>query len=485
LLGNFIQMIFYRIERVIFVLFAVILSAELSAQSVDVSERISQILNHPLMQGVDISIYAYNISDSKIIFQKDKDRQLNPASVTKLFTSSTALYYLGAYYKFPTEFYVKEFPDDEGVLDGDLYIKGFGDPRMVNENIFNLILELKREGINRIDGSVYLDTTFFDKEYFKPGWQKDVGIRAYYAPISAFAVDFNSFTVYVKPASSEGEKPVIFIEPPLKKYFKIKNSATTTKKGNTIDVDIKPGKDFLEVLIKGEIGINQKGKKFNRRVEEPDSYALEVLKWFFDIHGVKVKGKFKVKELPQEDVKLFYTYYSEPLMTVIRDLNKHSNNFSADQLLKHLGGIVYGPPATFEKGLTVIDDFAKVAGVDKSEYHFTNGSGLSHENRVSTEAIVKLLNYVYSNFQIMPDFLSSLSIASADGTIRKRFFGTPCELKTRAKTGSIDGVASIAGYTTNSKSDIISFAIIANNFEPKKYREVSEILDSIIVEISK
>jgi D-alanyl-D-alanine carboxypeptidase/D-alanyl-D-alanine-endopeptidase (penicillin-binding protein 4) len=474
-----------RTEIILFFLISIALSSGSSAQSVEIEDSILQILNHPLIQGVDISIYAYNISSKKVIYQKDGKRQLNPASVTKLFTSAAALYYLGSYYRFPTEFYVVDFPDDDGTLSGDLYIKGFGDPRMVNENIFNLVLEIKREGIRRIDGNVYLDTTFFDKEYFKPGWQKDVGIRAYYAPVSAFAVDFNSFTVYVKPAANEGEKPVVFIEPPLSKYFKVKNSAITSRRGNTIDVDIKPGKDFLEVIIKGEIGINQKGKKFNRRVEDPDSYALEVLKWFFDIHGLKVRGKFKVKEVPQEDVKLFYTYYSEPLMTVIRDLNKHSNNFSADQLLKHLGGIVYGPPATFEKGLNVIDDFAKVAGVDKSEYHFTNGSGLSHENRVSTEAIVKLLNYVYSNFQIMPDFLSSLSIASADGTIRKRFFGTPCELKTRAKTGTIDGVASIAGYTINSKSEIISFAIIANNFEPKRYREITEILDSIVVEISK
>ncbi len=84
----------------------------------------------------------------------------------------------------------------------------------------------------------------------------------------------------------------------------------------------------------------------------------------------------------------------------------------------------------------------------------------------------------------MPEFFSSLSIASGDGTIRKRFFNTPCELKTRAKTGSIDGVASIAGYTINSSSQVISFALIANGFEPKRYKEISEILDSVIVELS-
>jgi D-alanyl-D-alanine carboxypeptidase/D-alanyl-D-alanine-endopeptidase (penicillin-binding protein 4) len=85
----------------------------------------------------------------------------------------------------------------------------------------------------------------------------------------------------------------------------------------------------------------------------------------------------------------------------------------------------------------------------------------------------------------MPDFISSLSIASADGTIKKRFFNTPCELKTRAKTGSIDQVASIAGYTINSKSEVISFAIIANGFEVKRYREITEILDSVVVELSR
>ncbi len=452
---------------------------------VELGKRIGEILSHPLIQGVDISIYAYNITADREVYGKDKDRQLNPASVTKLLTSAAAIYFLGPYYKFPTEIYLKEFPDDEGVVKGDIYFKGYGDPRLVNENLFNMLLELKREGISKIEGNVYLDSTFFDKEYFKPGWQKDVGIRSYYAPVSAFAVDFNSFTVYVKPSSQEGDRPVVFIEPPLQKYFKIKNNATTDKKGNTIDVDIKPIKSGLEVIVKGVIGVNQKGKKFNRRVEDPDSYALELLKWFFDIHKIKVKGKFAVKELPKEDVNLFYTYYSEPLATVLRDLNKHSNNFSADQLLKYLGGQIYGPPATFEKGIKVIDEFMSIAGVDKSEYLITNGSGLSHENRITTGAVVKLLNYVYRNFQMMPDYISSLSIASADGTIRKRFFNTPCELKTRAKTGSIDGVASIAGYTVNANSEIISFAIIANGFEPKKYREITEILDSIVVEFTR
>ncbi len=467
----------------LFLIFYIQLS--IGQEILGIGKRIEEILKHPLIEGSEVSIYAFNITKREEVYQKNKDRLLNPASVTKLLTSAAALYYLGAYYKFPTEVYVEEFPDDNGVIEGDMWIKGYGDPRLVNENIFNFVLELKREGISKIEGNVYFDTTYFDREYFKPGWQKDIGIRAYYAPVSALAVDFNSFAVYIKPASEEGKSPIVYIEPPLKKYFKIKNKAITSSKGNTIDVDIKPQKNSLDVIIKGEIGINQKGKKFNRRVEDPDSFSAEVIKWFFDIHNIKVKGKFLIKEMPQNDLKLFYTYYSEPLVSVLRDLNKHSNNFSADQLLKHLGGVIYGAPATFEKGLKVIDDFMNIVGVPKESYFITNGSGLSHENRISSQAIVKLLNYVYNNFQLMSDYISSLSIASGDGTIRKRFFGTPCELKTRAKTGSIDGVASIAGYTVNSRAEIISYAIVVNGFEPKKYREVTEIMDSVVVELSR
>ncbi|MCX7942991.1 MAG: D-alanyl-D-alanine carboxypeptidase/D-alanyl-D-alanine-endopeptidase [Deltaproteobacteria bacterium] len=451
----------------------------------ELSTKIDEILSHPLIKPVDLTVYAYNISKSKEIYQREKNKQLNPASITKLLTSAAALYYLGAYYKFPTEVYLQEFPDDGGIVEGDLYIKGYGDPRMVNENIFNLVLELKREGINQINGNIYLDSSFFDRDYFRPGWQKDIGIRAYYAPVSATAVNFNSFTVYVKPASKEGKKPIVFTEPPLPKYFKIINNALTTLKGNTIEVDVKPKKGYLEVIVSGDIGINQRGKKFNRRVEDPDSYAVEVFRWFFNIHGIKVKGRFGIKEVPKDDYKLFYTYYSEPLMSVLKDLNKHSNNFSADQLLKHMGGQIYGAPATFEKGLRVIASFMEIAGISKSEYYITNGSGLSHENRMSSETVVKLLNYVYNNFQLMPEYLASLSIAAGDGTIRKRFFNTPCELKTRVKTGSIDGVASIAGFTINSKLEVISFSLIANGFNPKNYREISEILDSVVVELSK
>lgn len=450
-----------------------------------VEKRIDEILRHPLIEGSEISIYAYNISRGIDIYQRNRDKLLNPASVTKLLTSAAALYYLGAHYRFPTEVYVNEFPDDNGLVKGDIWIKGYGDPRFINENIFNFILELRREGLSKIDGNVYLDTTYFDKEYFRPGWQKDIGIRAYYAPVSSLAVDFNSFIVYVRPASLEKESPIVFIEPPLKRYFKVKNEAITSTKGNTIDVDIRQQKNTLDVIIKGRIGVNQKGKRFNRRVEDPDSYAVEALRWFFDIHNIKVKGKFGVRELPAEGIKLFYTYYSDPLIIVLRDLNKHSNNFSADQLLKHLGGAIYGAPASFEKGLKVVDDFMAIVGIPKESYNITNGSGLSHENRISSDVVVKLLNYIYKNFQMMPDYISSLSIAAGDGTIRKRFLQTPCELRTRAKTGSIDGVASIAGYTTNSRSEVISFAMMVNGFEPKRYREITEIMDSVVVELSR
>lgn len=474
-------------RRIILIfLLLIILPTFLDAVESNLSARIEEILSHPLIQGADMSVYAYNISTSIELYAKQKNRQLNPASVTKLLTSAAALYYLGPYYKFSTEVYLTDLPSDDGVVEGDIYIKGYGDPRMVNENIFNFIFELKREGIHKINGGVFIDTSFFDRVFFRPGWQKEVGIRAYYAPVSAFAVDFNSFAVYVKPSSREGEKPVVFVEPPLKKYFKIENKAVTSVRGNSIDVDIKPQNGFLKVVIKGKIGIDQNGKRFNRRVEDPDSYAIEVLKWLFNVHGIKVKGKFAVKEMPKDnDLKHFYTYYSDSLGIVLMDLNKHSNNFSADQLLKHLGGQIYGSPATFEKGIMVVDEFMKIVGVDKTEYFITNGSGLSHENRISSEAVVKLLNYVYRNFQFMPEYISSLSIASGDGTIRRRFYNTSCELKVRAKTGSIDGVASIAGYTVNSKSEVISFALIVNGFEPKRYRDISDILDSVIVELSR
>ena len=109
----------------------------------------------------------------------------------------------------------------------------------------------------------------------------------------------------------------------------------------------------------------------------------------------------------------------------------------------------------------------------------TNGSGLSHKNRFSSAQIVKVLAYAWTQFAWMPDYVSSMSIASGDGTVRKRYRGTPVTLKLRAKTGSIDGVASLAGYVPNAAGDIIAFAVIANGFAQKKYREVTHIEDDI------
>ncbi|MFA6034597.1 MAG: D-alanyl-D-alanine carboxypeptidase, partial [Myxococcota bacterium] len=195
---------------------------------VPIDARIAQLLSRPVMQGVQVSFDAVNLRTGARIASYSPDLKLNPASVAKVVTSAAALETLGPYFRFPTDILAAEHPVN-GVVNGDLFFRGHGDPRLTSEQVFLMAAELRQRGIKKITGGVVVDESAFDSELEPRGWEKDRGMGAYYAVTGALSVNFNSVTVVTMPGQAGGSA-VVAIEPPIP-YFKLSNKAVTTSTG--------------------------------------------------------------------------------------------------------------------------------------------------------------------------------------------------------------------------------------------------------------
>jgi len=440
--------------------------------------KIDKLLSRPFLRNSDISIEVMNLGDGKRIYALNPDKQLNPASVVKIATMSTAFDTLGPSYRFSTEIFYNGTLEN-GVINGNIYFRGTGDPRLTSEFIYLMASELSQIGIKKITGDLLVDNSFFDADNEPQGWDKQRGENAYYASTRALSVNFNAVTVTCFPGKI-GEKAVVTVEPPIK-YFSVDNRSITRKNGQLdLNIDLSPENEGEKIIVRGHIPERNNGKVYYLKVLNPEIYAAALLKETLEKSGIQVLGKPGKSPLVGSETQL-HVHYSDTLAVIARDMGKFSNNFTAEQLLKTLGGISK-QPASFQEGLSEVYTFLEKAGLPRGSYKMTNGSGLSHQNRFSSSQIVKFLAYAFRQFRWGPEFISSLSISSSDGTVRKRFKNSgPVPPSIRVKTGSIIGTASLAGYAPAKNGDILAFCIIINGFEQRYYRDVTNLEDELAI----
>ncbi|MDO8644157.1 MAG: D-alanyl-D-alanine carboxypeptidase/D-alanyl-D-alanine-endopeptidase [bacterium] len=392
-------------------------------------QKIDKILSDPHLAKTQVSIKIVSLDDHKTVFEKNPDLPLGPASNTKLITGAAALSRIGPKTIFTTRFYT-----EEGIRNGaiqNLWIKGGGDPLFVTESLQQIIQKFHARHLKQIRGDIIIDDTLFDEK------EK----MTYVSPISR-----TRFNVYTNAFSYNFNRDFRFwwgTEPP-------------DPKGAVV---------------------------LTRKAPSPSLMTGEVLKKAFIENGIQVLGTVRRQPIPS-DVKLFYTHHSPPLIQSIQSLNKYSNNFTAEQLVKVLG-LLEGPgPGSSEKGLHVIEDYLEEIGIQKGTYVLENGSGLSGKTRFSASQFVTLLIAIQQSGQKGREFIASLSIAGIDGTLEDRF--TKGELKGNliAKTGSLDQVSALSGFFVVKRRPYV-FSILINDFqgEEAKVKKIEEKILSALVPI--
>jgi D-alanyl-D-alanine carboxypeptidase/D-alanyl-D-alanine-endopeptidase (penicillin-binding protein 4) len=436
---------------------------------------IDEILQRSALAGARVGILVSEVESGKVLYAHDPDALLNPASNVKLFTAAAVLSRLGPEFRFETEFRVDAASAGRSTVRA-LHVRGKGDPTLVTERLWVIAGELAHLGIQRI-GELVLDDGYFDGERVGPGFDQEAGDRAYLAPTGALSLNFNSVAIHAAPGEARGRPGRVALEPQ-SDFLELVNRTRTA--GPRALRRIVPSSQHdgarQRIVVEGRLPLGGRPVTIWRKVDDPAAYFGQTLKRLLELRGVRV-GRVRHGPAPA-DAKLVHVAESETLGDVVRRLNKTSNNFVAEQLLKTLGAETRGQPGTWAAGIDAAEEFLAEVGLPRGSYIMRNGSGLNDANRFSARQAVALLRAMWRRFPIAAEFLSSLPIAGRDGTIRWRMDGTEAAGRLRAKTGTLENVTSLSGYVEAADQSRLAFAIIVNDFEGRASK-AARVIDAV------
>lgn len=393
-------------------------------------------------------VVVFDVRSGERIFAVHDRTPLKPASVLKILTALAALEHIGPYERIRTEVRGEGV---QGSAVDRLILKGFGDPSLVQEDLWLIARKLFLRGVRKVGVLAVDDSVFVD-----PAPRR--GQRAYQAGASALSLNYNSLFLEACPVAGQ-QRAIVTHEPhefPVKLQGEI---SLSQKKSSTYRIDeLNSDSTGLPIVyqLSGVLQRRAGCQSIARSVPTPTLYAGHVFRGFLQKEGIKVLGAVE-KRVTADGAAVIHTHYSEPLIDTVRLLNTYSNNMIAEQLVMLLGETAED---RYErtKGLEVLSTFLAKRGVPPSEYTLIDGSGLSHQNRLSADALAVVLREALTREELHVEFASSLPVDSESGTLRKKSY--PGIL--RAKTGTLDGVTSLAGSLQNTRGREIGFVIIQN-----------------------
>ena len=422
-----------------------------------------------------VAVYVQAVEANSPVISDNAEKSMNPASVMKLVTTTAALDLLTPAYRWKTEVYQDGYVSN-GVLMGDLIIKGYGDPSFKAQEFWRMLMSLQQTGIKEIKGDLIIDKSVFAKSVGDRHTFDEEIWRAYNAEPSAFLVNGRN-TSFKFVATNKGVNVSQEFELP---EVKIINNMKLAQEAcgewrSSFDYTVKqkygcsnakcdktPG---AVVSFKGTFSRDCGERYLELSVLDDEQYAFAIFKKLWRELGGKFNGKLKIQESPTNALKVL-EQTSDPLGYVVRDINKWSNNLMARQLLLTLADEKQGLPATEAKGAQVLKDWMASKNIEASELVIENGSGLSHTERISAAHLGALLASAYHS-AVMPELIASLPILALDGTVRKRLYDSAkiSGIRGRAhlKTGSLDGVSAIAGYVLDAKNKSYVMVMIVNH----------------------
>ncbi|WP_346234569.1 D-alanyl-D-alanine carboxypeptidase/D-alanyl-D-alanine-endopeptidase [Lysinibacillus telephonicus] len=466
-------------------IFTLIVSNFIFLHSASAASSLDQTVQSQLGNS-NIGVSLRSLTTGKVLYEKNGDIGRKPASTLKLLTASAALDVLGPDFRFETQIYI-DGDIQNNILYGDLYIKGEGDPTLNKNNFLTFAKVLKRNGIHKITGNIYGDDTAFSGSQLTPGIAVEDESFYYAARTTALTMSPNSdydagtMIVNVKP-TKVGRSPQINAEPNTS-GMRIQNRAKTVSKGQRNTINIVRRYNTNQIIITGNIPIGSSAKEWVT-LFDPTINTLHALKLTLAGTGLKFPSTSTVKrkKVP-ESAELIYTNQSIPLKTLMNTFVKLSNNSIADILVKTMGKEVYGN-GHINEGLKVINEYGESLGLHMDQWSFEDGSGMSHKNRVTPNELTYLLLNVRNepNYRIL---YSSLPIGGQQdrligGSLRKRFTSTALQNRVVAKTGSITGVYTLAGYVTAKSGRTYTFAIMTQNQTSNKVDEIDQVVKKII-----
>jgi D-alanyl-D-alanine carboxypeptidase/D-alanyl-D-alanine-endopeptidase (penicillin-binding protein 4) len=410
-----------------------------------------------------IAVLVRSIETGETLYAHNEDHPFIPASAMKLVTMGASLHYLGPNYRFETRF-LADGPIVGGVVQGNLYIHGTGDPSLTRLEMDYVARSLAGAGLREIRGDIVLDDSFFDGELRGPASYGDILKKG--LPIqSALSYNYNLVELRARP-SAPGSKAELHDEG--YGYFDVLNRVTTATRGRPWLRVSKLRQD--RVLVSGRVIQGDEEEHVGTFVApDPTAYFASAFLGKIRDQGVLALGQVVRGRIEGKTLETLYVHRSDRLIEVLSALGKHSNNFSAEQMLKTLGAHRFGPPGSFATGARAVGEYLVGLGFRREDFRIEDGSGLSYDNHLTAAILVRVLEDLYRAPELRTDFLCSLAIAGVDGTLRSRFLNEEYLGRIMAKTGSLAGVSSLSGFAFSRSRGPLAFAVLTNGIG-KQYR---------------
>ncbi|QOT00115.1 D-alanyl-D-alanine carboxypeptidase/D-alanyl-D-alanine-endopeptidase [Brevibacterium sp. JNUCC-42] len=437
---------------------------EVSMVGRQIDSLLEKLSRDELSKGMYAGISIYNLSKDAVLYQHEADKSFIPASNMKLFIAAATLEELGADYQFKTEVYSDGKVSHNGVLQGNLVLKGYGDPTLQPKDLQKIATELKQKGITSIQGQVYVDESYFDDTRLGPAWMWDDEVFAYSAQISGLSLHKNSMEAVITPAKEVG-KPATVTITPINEYVRVISTVSTTdSKEREITVERIIGHNQL--VVKGTIGKDAIPYGEDVTMEDPSLFVGDVFQSILQSEGITLVEKKSVQKTSLVKGTPLVTHYSRPLSEIILELNKDSDNFYAEMLTKTMGVVKKGE-GSWNAGTQAITEVLREAKFP-GKYQQVDGSGLSRLDLITPNQMMALLRYVQKK-EYRDAFEASLPIAGVDGTLKSRMKETKAANNLMAKTGSMGGVNSLSGYVLATNGDKLAFSIMINGIYKSKF----------------
>lgn len=412
----------------------------------------------------NVAVFVKEVGARDPLLSINADKSMNPASVMKLFTTYAGLELLGPGYIWKTEVYA----DGEirnGHLNGDLILKGGGDPKLTVERFWLLLKQLRERGLQSIRGDLILDRSLFESVAFDPAKFDGEPLRAYNVAPDALLVNFKtvrfsfaqsvdgksvSISPDVKPAQIEIVNRVKLIDAPCGDW----------RERVMLDVQtVAPTQ--LKISFTGNYPRSCGEKVWNVSLLDHARFVGGVFANLWKDVGGDWKGAVKLTATPA-NAKLLASSESPPLAEVIRDINKYSNNTMARQLFLTLAAEKAALPATGVAAGDIIKEWLRKKNIAAPELVLENGSGLSRTERASAATLGLLLDSAWRS-SVMPEFISSMPLLGVDGTLKKRARGESVAGQAHIKGGTLSDARAMAGYTLDSAGKRWAVVMMVNH----------------------
>jgi D-alanyl-D-alanine carboxypeptidase/D-alanyl-D-alanine-endopeptidase (penicillin-binding protein 4) len=406
----------------------------------------------------DIAVYVKSMKYKDSLYSRNIHDAMTPASTMKIFTAESALIYLGPDYHFNTRILTDAQSVSNGVLQGNLYIVLSGDPTLAYDDLYELFMNLQAKNIHAISGNVYIDNTAYDQRFYGPGWVWKDKDYCYAAPISASIINHNCLSFKLTPTVPGRAAQIV--KSPNYFYPAIRNSIMTkAKRSRACSVRLSKGSGST-IGLDGCMPAGSYAWGVSYVVTDVPDYNRTLFKSLLAQLGIRVYGAVTFGSAP-DNLQLIGSHASKPLGEMISDMLKKSDNIIAGALFKKLGQLYSKQPGSWENGsLAVSQILSRRAGVNISGMRILDGSGLSPDNLASPAQMMQVLDFAYHHSPTSYEFISALPIAGVDGTLKHRMYNIA--RKVRAKTGTISGVASLAGYAVSADKEPLAFVIMIN-----------------------